>query len=62
MFTICDCFHVPLLSDTVFRLKPVLDEHVKLIKELAKNIQVPCWLLSHTTAHTLNCCSHSRQG
>lgn len=62
MLTVCDCFHVPLLSDKVFRLKPVLDEHVKLIKDLAKNIQVPRWLLSHTTAHNLNCYPHSRQG
>ncbi|KAK2859530.1 hypothetical protein Q5P01_004150 [Channa striata] len=30
-------------GDRVFRLKPVLDEHVTLIKELAKSIQVDFW-------------------
>lgn len=33
--------------DKVFRLKPVLDEHVTLIKELAQSIEVPCCLLLH---------------
>uniref|UniRef100_A0A665UCX6 Carboxypeptidase activation peptide domain-containing protein n=2 Tax=Echeneis naucrates TaxID=173247 RepID=A0A665UCX6_ECHNA len=30
-------------GEKVFRLKPVLDEHVTLIKELAKNIEVDFW-------------------
>uniref|UniRef100_A0A8C5I152 Carboxypeptidase B n=1 Tax=Gouania willdenowi TaxID=441366 RepID=A0A8C5I152_GOUWI len=30
-------------GDKVFRLKPVLDEHVTLIKDLAKNIEVDFW-------------------
>uniref|UniRef100_A0A3Q3WGA6 Carboxypeptidase B n=1 Tax=Mola mola TaxID=94237 RepID=A0A3Q3WGA6_MOLML len=34
------CFY---LSEKVFRLKPVLDEHVTLIKDLAKNIEVDFW-------------------
>lgn len=36
-------------SEKVFRLKPVLDEHVTLIKDLAKSIEVPIYF--HTTPH-----------
>ena len=49
-FTSLSCFYH---SEKVFRLKPALDEHVTLIKDLAKDIEVPVWILSLTQVYTL---------
>lgn len=44
-------FSLPFLnSDKVLRLKPVLNEHVKVIRELANSVQVP--ICFHTYRHT----------
>lgn len=47
-----ECVIPPFFStrEKVFRLKPVLDEHVTVIKDLAKSIEVP--ICFHTHSHT----------
>lgn len=58
LFYNVDFSHPPFLnSDKVLRLKPVLNEHVKVIRELANSVQVPICFHTYRHTHMFHCSS-----